>query len=96
MARKLVSNDPFCRFPGDSPAGCLISMIGSIRSTADGLVIIPDRMSNRPLAVLDPADFPGQYRDNSELIIRDINRSVAQHNLGRKVELPDWAMIDID
>ena len=96
MARKITSNDPFCNFPGENPSGCLISMIGSVRSTADGLVIIADRVSNRPLAVLDPADFPGQYRDKPELIIQDINRSVAQHNLGRKVELPDWAMIDID
>ena len=96
MARPGITNDPFIFFPGPTPSGCVVSAIGSVRSTNDGSVILGDRASNRPLAILDPSDFPGEHKDNPDLIIRDISRAVAQHNIGRKVDLPSWALIALD
>lgn len=82
--------------PGVAQSGCLLSMIGGVRPTQDNLIIVGDRTSNRPLAVLDSADFPGEHANNLDLILRDLNRMVAQHNLGRKVVLPAWVVIDLD
>lgn len=96
MARPGITNDPFIFLPGHAPSGCVVSAIGSVRSTNDGSVILGDRASNRPLAILDPSDFPGEHKDNPDLIIRDISRAVAQHNIGRKVDLPSWALIALD
>lgn len=96
MALQNNPNNPYAVFPGATQSGCLVSMIGGVRTTQDGLIIVSDRTNNRTLAVLDPADFPGQHANNPDLILRDLNRMVAQYNSGRKVVLPAWAVAALD
>ncbi|MCJ2022115.1 hypothetical protein MKK84_32735 [Methylobacterium sp. E-065] len=89
MARQNNLYDLYINGPGSS-GGALLSTMGSARLTQDGQVIIADRFSNRPVMVLDPAEFSGEYENKPDLILRDLNRMLSFYSIGRRIQLPSW------